>query len=72
MNAIMKATNTTAIAVSTVGPQARTYLTTTLYDLISAIQSLVESNDDLVVTMMQHLLDSGYVTWNAKPTAGIA
>jgi hypothetical protein len=39
-------------------------LTTTLYDLMAAIQAEVDPNDDaLVVATVVHLLRSGRLTW---------
>jgi hypothetical protein len=42
-------------------------LTTTLYDLITAIQVMVDQDDDaLVVATVVHLLRSGRLTWRGK------
>jgi hypothetical protein len=42
-------------------------LTTTLYDLITAIQAVVDPDDDaLVVATVVHLLRSGRLTWHGK------
>jgi hypothetical protein len=52
----MSATNTSATMV------------TTLYDLIATVQDLWGTDDAGVVTMMQHLLGSGQVTWHGSVT----
>jgi hypothetical protein len=45
-------------------------LTTTLYDLIAAIQEVVGAEDDaLVVTTVGHLLQSGRLTWRGQSRA---
>jgi hypothetical protein len=42
-------------------------LTTTLYDLITAIQAVVNPEDDaLVVATVVHLVRSGRLTWRGK------
>ena len=42
-------------------------LTTTLYDLIAALQEVVgPDNDALVVATVEHLLRSGRLTWRAQ------
>jgi hypothetical protein len=49
-------------------PATTTTVTTTLYDLIAAIQTTVEPQDDnLVVATVWHLLRSGQVTWGRTP-----
>jgi hypothetical protein len=58
----------TTVATGATGmPRAETLsrLTTTLYDLITALQDVVAPDDDaLVVTTMVHLLRSGRLTWD--------
>jgi hypothetical protein len=45
-------------------------LTTTLYDLITALQDVVGANNDaLVVASVVHLLRSGRLTWDGKTRA---
>jgi hypothetical protein len=57
----------TTVATEATGiPRAETpsRLTTTLYDLITALQDVVAPADDaLVVTTVVHLLRSGRLTW---------
>ena len=36
----------------------------TLYDLVAAIQDVVDADDTLVVTTVRHLLDSGRAIWH--------
>lgn len=46
------------------GVETHTYITTTLYDLTTTIQDVVDPNNDtLVVTTVAHLLRSGRLTW---------
>jgi len=45
-------------------------LTTTLYDLITALQDVVGANNDaLVVASVVHFLRSGRLTWDGKARA---
>jgi hypothetical protein len=45
-------------------------LTTTLYDLITALQDVVGANNDaLVVASVVHLLRSGRLTWDGNTRA---
>jgi hypothetical protein len=49
-------------------PASPTTLTTTLYDLIAALQDAAGPDaDDLVVTTVLHLIDSGGLTWQQRP-----
>jgi hypothetical protein len=49
---------------------ALTTLTTTLYDLVAAVQDSVgPERDDLVVATVVSLLRAGYVTWGRARTA---
>jgi hypothetical protein len=58
----------TTVATGATGmPRAETpsHLTTTLYDLITALQDVVAPDDDaLVVATVGHLLRSGRLTWD--------
>ena len=60
----------TTVATGATGtPRAETpsRLTTTLYDLITALQDVVGANNDaLVVASVVHLLRSGRLTWEGK------
>jgi hypothetical protein len=55
------------VAIETTGRQREatpSCLITTLYDLITAIQTIVDPDDDrLVVATVVHLLRSGRLTW---------
>ena len=45
-------------------------LTTTLYDLIAAIQEVVGPHDDaLVVATTRHILHAGHATWGGQVAA---
>lgn len=45
-------------------------LTTTLYDLIAAVQDVVDPhNDTLVVATVQHMLRAGRATWGSDVVA---
>jgi len=60
---------TTVVTGATEMPRAETppRLTTTLYDLITALQDVVGVNNDaLVVANVVHLLRSGWLTWNGN------
>jgi hypothetical protein len=58
----------TTVATGATGmPRAETpsHLTTTLYNLITALQDVVAPDDDtLVVAMVVHLLRSGRLLWD--------
>lgn len=43
--------------------------TTTLYDLIAALQEVVGADNTLVVATVVHLLRSGRLSWRGKPRA---
>jgi hypothetical protein len=63
---------TTVAAGATGRPRAETpsRLTTTLYDLITALQDVVGANNDaLVVASVVHLLRSGRLTWDGNTRA---
>ena len=54
------------------GPQGETpaRLTTTLYDLINALQEVVgTTNDALVVTTVARLVRAGRLTWRGQTSA---
>jgi hypothetical protein len=45
-------------------------LTTTLYDLIAAVQDVVDPhNDALIVATVQHMLRAGRATWGSDVVA---
>jgi hypothetical protein len=49
-------------------PASPTALTTTLYDLIAALQDAAgPDEDDLVVVTVLHLIDAGRLTWQQTP-----
>ncbi|HEY7496443.1 MAG TPA: hypothetical protein VIH59_35750 [Candidatus Tectomicrobia bacterium] len=54
----------TTVAAGIQGVATPSHCTTTLYDLLTAIQDLAGPADDaLVVATMTHLLRSGWLTW---------
>jgi hypothetical protein len=63
----------TTVATGDTGmPRAETSsrFTTTLYDLMTALQDMVAPDDDaLVVASVVHLLRSGRLTWDGKTRA---
>ena len=46
-------------------------ITTTLYDLIAAVQAAVGPDDTLVVATVWHVLCSGLVTWRGDVVARV-
>ena len=47
-------------------------ITTTLYDLLAAVQSVVGPDDDaLAVAAVLHMLRSGRVTWRGDIVVGV-
>ena len=47
-------------------------MTTTLYDLLAAVQSVVGPDDDaLVVTTVLHMLRAGRATWRGDIVVGV-
>jgi hypothetical protein len=52
------------VAMDGVGAERPLHLVTTLYELLTVIQEAVGPEEDaLVVATMQHLLQSGRLTW---------
>ena len=67
MNAILDTNDVTTSDMPIFATTTQERITTTLYDLISTVQSFVESDDDRVVAIVQRLLHSGRVTWSTNP-----
>jgi hypothetical protein len=60
----MKSREGTAVATDEVVAARPPRLTTTLYDLLAALHEVVGPEEDaLVVATVQHLLQSGRLTW---------
>jgi hypothetical protein len=61
---VMASREGTTAATDGVVAEMPVRLTTTLYELLTAIQDVVGPDDDaLVVATVQHLLQSGRLTW---------
>ena len=57
------------VGIGMQGEATPSRLTTTLYDVIAAIQDVLSPDDGaLVVTTVVHLLQSGRLTWLGKAT----
>ena len=67
MTAVMERDERAHVGMSMQGETTLSCLTTTLYDVIAAIQDELSPDDDtLVVATMVHLLRSGRLTWLGK------
>ncbi len=61
---VMASREGTTVATDGVVVHRSVRLTTTLYELLAALQEVVDPEDDaLVVATVQHLLQSGRLTW---------
>jgi hypothetical protein len=66
------ATAIESVAKAVLGDGAPATITTTLYDLIVAIQEAVGPDDNaLAVATVWHVLHSGRVTWHGDVVTGI-
>jgi hypothetical protein len=67
MAAVMERDELAHVGMRMQGEAAPSCLTTTLYDVIAAIQDELSPDDDeLVVATVVHLLQSGRLTWLGK------
>jgi hypothetical protein len=66
------ATSTTIDPAETI-PTIHSTITTTLYDLVATLQTIVEPHDDdLIVATVWHLLRSGRITWQRDQATCLA
>src|SRR6266704_1030788 len=64
MSHVMVSSEGATVATDGVGAERPPRLTTTLYELLAAIQDVVgPEGDALVVATVRHLLQSGQLTW---------
>jgi hypothetical protein len=59
-------------SVATATTKTPATITTTLYDLLTTVQSMMSPNDDaLVVATVRHMLRSGRATWCGDNGVGV-
>ena len=64
MSHVMASSQRATVATDRGGAKRSLRLTTTLYELLAAIQNVVGPEEDaLVVATVRHLLQSGRLTW---------
>ncbi len=64
MRTVIDASEETSVETVVTATDRPATLTTTLYDLIAAVQDVAgPDNDALIVAAVQHLLRAGLVTW---------
>jgi hypothetical protein len=70
MRTVIAASQDTSVETGTIVGDTPATLTTTLYDLIAAVQDVVGAdNTTLVVATVQHMLRSGRATWGSAVAA---
>lgn len=71
MRTVIDASEDTAGEMAVMEADTPATLTTTLYDLIAAVQDVVDPNNDaLVVATVQHMLRAGRATWGSDVAGG--